>query len=248
MVSMQTIISTPLKPKIVLGVAAHPDDLDYCVGATMAAFAQQGADVYYLVLTDGGKGSSDRAMTSAKLRDLRREEQRAAARALGVKEVFFCDYPDGELENTLDVKRDVVKIIRQVKPEVIVAPDPTVVYSAAYGMINHPDHRSAGQAAIDAAYPLARDHMTFPELLEQGLEPHDTPTLLLFSFDLDPERANYAVDITGTLELKFGAIEAHASQFADAKSVRQTLRDMASKAGSKFGYGSAEPFVRVDIV
>lgn len=240
--------STPLQPKIVLGIAAHPDDLDYCAGATMAAFARQGAEVYYLVLTDGGKGSSDRAMTSEKLRDLRRDEQRTAAQALGLKDVFFCDYPDGELENTLDVKRDVVKAIRHVRPDVIVAPDPTVVYSAAYGMVNHPDHRSAGLAAIDAAYPLARDHMTFPELLEEGLEPHNTATLLLFSFDLDPERANYAVDVASTLESKFRAIEAHASQFSNVEQLKQTLRDMASKAGSKFGYDSAEPFVRVDIV
>jgi len=237
----------PFTPKVVLGIAAHPDDLDYTAGGTMAAFAKQGAEVYYLILTDGGKGSQDRAMTSDRLRDMRRHEQRKAGDILGLKDVFFLDYPDGTLENTPDVKRDIVKIIRQVRPDVVVAPDPSVLYSAAYGLINHPDHRAAGQAAIDAVYPLARDHMTFPELLEQGYEPHNTDTLLLYSFDLDPERATFAVNITDTIELKLQAIAAHASQFSDVESVATTLRAQAEKAGQKQGCQYAEPFVRIDI-
>jgi LmbE family N-acetylglucosaminyl deacetylase len=214
----------------------------------MAAFARQGADVYYLILTDGGKGSEDRAMTAETLRDIRREEQRTAAKTLGLKDVFFWDCPDGELENNLEVKRQVVKIIRQVKPDVVVTPDPSVLYSAQYGHINHPDHRAAGQATLDAAYPLARDHMSFPELLTEGLEPHNTKTVLLFSFDLDPQRANFTVDATDTLDLKFEALGAHASQFSGLEAMKESLRKIAAKAGQASSYGYAEPFVRIDIV
>jgi LmbE family N-acetylglucosaminyl deacetylase len=244
---MNELTRAPLTPKIVLGVAAHPDDLDFAAGGTMAAFAKQGAEVYYLILTDGGKGTKDRSATPESLRDLRRAEQRNAAKILGLKDVFFRDYPDGTLENTLDVKRDIVKVVRRVKPDVVVTPDPSVLYSARYDLINHPDHRAAGQAALDAVYPLARDHMSLPELLAEGYEPHDTDTVLLFSFDLDPQRANFAIDITHTLEQKLQALDAHASQFGDREAIKESLRDMAAKTGRPSGYVYAEPFVRIDI-
>jgi LmbE family N-acetylglucosaminyl deacetylase len=243
---MNKSTNTPLAPKIVLGVAAHPDDLDFGAGGTMAAFARAGAKVYYLVLTDGGKGSSDRTMTPERLRDLRREEQRHAADILGLQEVFFCDYPDGALENTQDVKREVVKVIRQVKPDVVVTLDPTEVYSVAAGLVNHPDHRAAGQAALDALYPLARDHMTFPELLEQGLEPHNVPTVLLIRFA--QEHTNYATDITDVFDVKMQAMAAHASQFGDQERLDAWVRGHAAEAGKQYGYTYAEAFVRIDIV
>jgi LmbE family N-acetylglucosaminyl deacetylase len=243
---MPELLQTPLTPTVVLGIAAHPDDLDYTAAGTMAAFAKQGAQVYYLILTDGGKGSEDRTMTPEKLRDIRREEQRAAAKILGVRDIFFLDYPDGTLENTLAVKRDIVKVIRQVKPDVVVGIDPSVLYSPEYKLVNHPDHLAAGMATLAAVYPLARDHMIFPELLEQGFEPHKTPTLLLMSFDLDPERANYAVDISNTLDQKLQTADAHATQF-DAEAIKPILTSMARQAGTKFGYTYAEPFVRVDM-
>ena len=200
--------------------------------------------MYYLILTDGGKGSEDRTMASEKLRDIRREEQRNAGKVLGLKDVFFCDYPDGTLENTLAVKRDVVKIIRKVKPDVLVAMDPSVLYSAQHGFINHPDHRAAGQAALDAAYPLARDHMSFPELLAEGYEPHKTKTVLLINF----EAGNFAVDITPTIDTKIKALAAHASQVpADLTTLRSHLLERAKAAGKPFGYDYAELFVRIDI-
>ncbi|HSW98423.1 MAG TPA: PIG-L deacetylase family protein [Candidatus Saccharimonadales bacterium] len=234
----------PLIPKVVLGVAAHPDDLDYYAGGAMAAFARAGAKVYYLVLTDGGKGSSDRAMTSERLRDMRREEQRRAAKLLGLADVFFCDFPDGSLENSVDVKREIIKTIRQVKPDVVVAFDPSVLYFAPEGLINHPDHRAAGQAALDAVYPLARDHMSFPELLEQGFGPHNTATLLLIGFDAG--QANFAVDISDTIDLKFAALGEHASQVS-VQQLKEGMAQQAAKAGAKYGYRYAEPFTRIDI-
>lgn len=233
-----------LTPKVVLGVAAHPDDLDYYAGGTMAAFAQQGAKVYYLILTDGSKGSADRSTTPEQLRAMRRDEQRDAAAVLGIKEVFFCDFPDGELQNTLEVKRQVVRAIRQVRPDVLVALDPTVTYSAELGIINHPDHRAAGQAALDAVYPLARDHMTFPDLLKQGYEPHNVATLLLVG--MGATRPTYAVDISETLGLKHQALAAHVSQFS-IQDMKSDIDSLAAKAGKAYGYRYAESFVRIDI-
>lgn len=243
---MNEIAHVALAPKIILGIAAHPDDLDFGAGGTMAKFTAEGAEVYYLVLTDGGSGSSDRAMTRERLRDMRRDEQRAAAKILGVKEVFFCDFPDGALENTRDVKREIARIIRKVKPDVVVTIDPTEVYSAQAGMINHPDHRAAGQAALDAVYPLARDHMSFPELLAEGLEPHAVRTALLIRFA--HEQTNFAVDISEQMDQKMNAMAAHSSQFSDYPKLDSWVRGHASDMGKLYEHMYAEAFVRIDIV
>lgn len=236
--------SVSLKPKVVLGIAAHPDDLDYYAGGAMATFARQGAQVYYLVLTDGSKGTTDRTIIPEQLRDMRRDEERKAANILGVTQVFFCDFPDGELQNTLEVKREIVKIIRQTKPDVVVTLDPTIIYSAKTGFINHPDHRAAGQATMDAAYPLARDHMSFADLLTEGYEPHNTATLLLST--LDAIEPTFAVDISDTLELKYQALAAHASQL-NVQNMKEDIKRLATEAGGAYGYRYAEPFTRIDI-
>src|SRR6185503_19293553 len=125
----------------------------------------EGADVYYMILTDGGRGTSstDPDITSEELTELRRKEQRVAGKALGLKDIFFCNYCDGTLENTENVRRDIVKIIRTIKPDVVVTWDPVMVYCAKLGIVNHSDHRASGQAALDAVYPLARDHLAMPE-------------------------------------------------------------------------------------
>ncbi len=241
---MNKVTPHPLTPKTVLGVVAHPDDLDYYAGGSVAAFARQGAEVYCLVLTDGGKGSADRSMTSERLRDQRRDEQRKAAAVLGIKDIFFCDFPDSELENTKEVKREVVKAIRRVKPEVVVAFDPSVYYSAQLGFVNHPDHRAAGHAAMDAVYPLARDHMSFPELLADGYQPHNTATLLLIG--AQAADSTFAVDISETLEQKYQALAEHASQLS-VQEMKEEIGRLASEAGEKYGYRYAESFVRIDI-
>jgi LmbE family N-acetylglucosaminyl deacetylase len=233
-----------LKPNVVLGIAAHPDDLDFGSSGTMAKFASEGADVYYLILTDGSSGTEDRTIKPEALRDIRREEQRNAGKIIGLKDVFFCDFPDGALQNTLEVKREVVKIIRKVKPDIAIAMDPSLLYSAKRGFINHPDHRAAGQAALDAIFPLARDHMAFPELLAGGYEPHKTKTVLLTNFDT----SNYAVDVTDTLDLKFRAIAAHVSQVPkDITPMRARFTEWAAKAGEPYGYKYAETFMRIDV-
>jgi LmbE family N-acetylglucosaminyl deacetylase len=233
-----------LHPKIVLGVAAHPDDLDYAFSGTVATWASEGAEVYYLILTNGNKGSSDISVDPQQLTITRRAEQRAAAKVLGVKEVFFCDYEDGLLEVSPAVKRDIVRIIRSVKPEVILTMDPGVLYAAERGFINHPDHRAAGQATLDAVFPLARDHLSFPELLtDDKLQPHKVATVLLLNF----EQHNFSINISGAIDQKMAALAAHASQMPDLKATQQRMRDFAAQAGSRAGVEYAEAFVRIDI-
>lgn len=233
-----------LKPKTVLGVAAHPDDLDFGMSGSAAKWAAQGAEVYYLLLTDGSKGSEDRSLSPADLIKIRRDEQLEAAKILGLKEVFFLDYEDGLLVNDANVKRDIVRVIRQVKPEVVITMDPGVLYQIDFGYINHPDHRAAGQATLDAVFPLARDHLSFPELLAEGLEPHKVPHMLLMRFQQD----NFYVDITDVMETKLKALAAHASQGANAEETHLLVRDWAKQAGQASGYQFAESFLRIDVL
>ena len=232
-----------LKPRVVLGVAAHPDDLDFGAGGTMARFAKEGADVYYLILTDGSAGSSDREVSPSELVALRQAEQRAAVSAIGGKGVEFLDYQDGKLEVTLNLKRDIVRRVRRIRPDVVVTFDPSMLYAAGRGFINHPDHRAAGQALLDAVFPLARDHLAFPELLEEGCEPHITPTVLLVNFN----EQNHYVDITATFDKKIAALAAHASQIPDMPAVEQRMKKLAEMSGSAAGMKLAEAFVRIDL-
>ena len=130
-------------PKSILAVAAHPDDVDFGFAGSIAKWAEDGADVYYLIITDGSKGTDDRLVSAAKLIKMREDEQRAAAKLLGAKEVFFLGYPDSELIVTVELKKHVTKYIRQLKPDTVLVMDPTMIYSNArgFGFINHPDHR-----------------------------------------------------------------------------------------------------------
>jgi LmbE family N-acetylglucosaminyl deacetylase len=235
-------ITTPLHPKIILGIAAHPDDLDVCAAGTLAHYASLGAEIHYLILTDGSKGSDDPSMTSEQLIEIRHLEQQAGLEIVGGKSIKFLDYPDGELEVTMELKQQIVKVIRTIKPDVVITMDPTVIYSAPKGIVNHPDHRAAGQATLDAVFPLARDRLTFPELYANGYEPHKTATILLVNFN----ESNFAVDITETFDTKFKALKAHVSQFGDLEQT-SWLRDMAVAEGEKAGYALAESFVRIDI-
>lgn len=232
-----------LHPNVVLGVAAHPDDLDFMASGTFAKFAKDGAKAYYLILTDGGAGSEDRAMTSSELKQIRQNEQRKAGKVLGLKDVFFCEFQDGALQNSQEVKREVVRFIRTVRPEVVISIDPSVLYSPQFGIINHPDHRAAGQAALDAVFPLARDHMSFPELLDEGLEPHKTKTVLLMNMN----EHNYVIDISKTIDLKFNALAEHASQVPDIEAVKKRFSARAAEAAKPYGFSYAETFMRIDI-
>ncbi len=232
----------PLHPKVILGVAAHPDDLDVGAGGALAYFASQGAEIHYLILTNGGSGSDDPLMTSAELVEIRHKEQQTALEIIGGTSITFLDTPDGELEVSLQLKKEIVKVIRRVKPDTVITLDPTVIYSAQNGTINHPDHRAAGQATLDAVFPLARDRLSFPELYEQGYQPHKVATVLLINFST----GNFSVDTTNTFDKKIQAIEAHTSQFAN-QSVSTWVRELAVEQGKTAGHELAESFVRVDV-
>ncbi len=231
------------QPQVILGVAAHPDDLEFGIGGSVAKWTAKGTNAYYLILTDGSKGTSDRNLPSKKLTAMRQEEQRAAAKLLGVTDVFFLGYEDGLLENTSAVKCDIARKIRELKPDTVLTMDPSVLYVAERGMINHPDHREAGQATLDAVYPLARDHLSFPELLEDGLQPHIVTTVLLVGFG----KANFYVDITDSFDQKIAAMCAHASQFGDPTKAAKMLHEWASKAGKSAGCKYAEGFIRINL-
>ena len=233
---------TDFLPQCVLCVAAHPDDLEFSVSGSVAKWVAAGAKVYYLICTDGSKGSDDRNITCQELTQIRRDEQREAAKILGVAEVTFLDYEDGTVEATMDLKRDIVREIRRVKPDTVICFDPTMVYSVSRSFVNHADHRAVGQATLDAVYPLARDHLSFPGLLEEGLEPHKTQTLLMANFN----QANFAVDITSTFTTKLKALAAHDSQVT----MDQTgglVKEWAEACGRHCKCQLAEGYVRLDL-
>ncbi|HSH31407.1 MAG TPA: PIG-L deacetylase family protein [Candidatus Saccharimonadales bacterium] len=231
------------QPAVILAVAAHPDDLEFGVAGSIAKWVKAGAKAYYLVFTDGSKGSADRTAVAAELIRCRRQEQQAAADILGVAEVFFLDYEDGMLQVARPLKLDIARLIRRLRPDVVMAMDPTFVYSTTYNFVNHTDHRAAGQATLDAVFPLARDHLSFPELLAEGLEPHKVKTLLLTNFD----KHNCFVDITDTFETKMQALAAHASQIPGLGAAQAKLHSLAAERGRQAGCKLAESFVRIDL-
>ncbi len=236
-------LDVEFQPVRVLCVAAHPDDLEFSVAGSVAKWTAAGAEVFYLVCTDGGKGSADRNAEAEQLVEVRRQEQRAAAKILGVKDVTFLDYEDGATDVTMELKRDIAREIRRRKPEAVFCFDPTMVYSAKYNFINHPDHRAVGQATLEAVYPLARDHLTFPELLGEGFEPHKTPVLLMHNFDDN----NFAIDITETFATKLESLAAHVSQIPGMNQAEKLVREMAEECGEKVGVLLAEGFIRINI-
>lgn len=230
-----------MKNKVVLCVAAHPDDLDFGASGTVAKWVKQGAICYYLLCTNGCKGSDDPGMTEAKLIKIRRQEQIAAGKVLGLKDVFFLKHNDTELVADLALKKEIAYYIRKLKPEIVIGMDPTFIFSSS-GFINHTDHRAAGQATIDAIYPMARDRLTFPEQVSQGLLPHKVKTLYLTSFDKPTE----IIDISDSIELKLKALKAHKSQIDAAVIVM--LKEWSKQLGKKRGYRFAEGFIKINLM
>ena len=208
------------KPERVLLVLAHPDDPEFFCGATLAKWARQGKEIHYLLLTCGDKGSDDPAMTPEALCANRQDEQRAAAAVIGAKDVMFLSYRDGELMNTLDVRRAIAREIRRFKPRIVVTSDPTT-YFRANTYINHTDHRTAGAATLDAIFPAAGNRMYFPELLKEGLEPH-WPKEVWISQTNEP---NVWIDVNDTIDIKLAALRKHASQIKDSAELEKRIRD-----------------------
>jgi LmbE family N-acetylglucosaminyl deacetylase len=193
-----------------LVIAAHPDDADFGAAGTAHLWSKEGWEFYYLVCTNGSKGSDDPSMTPADLVRLRREEQREAARFLGVKDVFFLDHEDGELSAGREFLGDVVRVVRQVRPYAVFTHEPEAVIIRD-SFVNHADHRVTGMTAIDAVYPAARDRLNFPEHIAAGLEPHKVREVYIWG----SERENYRVDITDIIETKVKALLLHKTQFGE---------------------------------
>ncbi len=223
---------------VVLGVCAHPDDLDVGAGGTFAKWAKGGAKCYYLICTDGGRGSVDSKISKKKLIEIRKQEQKAAGKVLGLENVYFLDYNDTELVPDRKLKRDIVWYIRKLKPDIVVTTDPTFVYSKN-GFINHVDHRAAGIATIDAIYPLAKNAFTFEEFEKEGLKPHKVKTLYLINFS----DGNEIVDISSTIDLKVKAIAQHKTQALSRNA--EMFKRIGSMIGKKAGYKYAESFVKI---
>ena len=219
----------------VMFVAAHPDDPEFLAGGTIARLAKEGREITYLIATKGNKGSNDRGVTSERLAPIRAEEQRRAARVLGVERVEFLGYEDGEVEDTRDLRRDVTRQIRRWRPELIITLNPHRTYNNFPGW--HRDHRTTGRVVLDCVYPLARDHLSFPELLPE-YEPHNVREVYLIQW----EQPRLVIDITDTMELKLEAIRCHASQVGDFKAVEARMRNRAAVLGKEKGYACAEGF------
>lgn len=230
-----------VKGKIILGIAAHPDDLDFGASGTILKLIRSGAKVYYLILTDGTRGSEDLSISGDKLRLMRHREQINAGKVLGLEDVYFLDYPDGKLFNNEHVQRDVVRVIRKVKPDVVISTDPTYVYDEESGFINHPDHRNAGQIALDCVFPFARNSRSYPELLEEGHQVHVVSTVLLTNF----YRGSYFIDITDCIDTKYEVVKQHVSQYNDFENIKEWIKKRAEKLGKKAGVKYAEGFIRI---
>jgi LmbE family N-acetylglucosaminyl deacetylase len=207
-------------PQKILVILAHPDDPEFFCGATIARWTNAGHKVSYCLLTCGEKGTEDRSLSSDALCSLRQSEQLAAAAILGVHQVQFLDYEDGYLVPDLKLRRDITRVIRQEQPEILVTCDPTNLY-VRDTYINHPDHRAAGQATLDAVFPAARDHLNFIELWrDENLEPHIVREVWISI----PAEPNVALDVTEFWEMKLQALHEHKSQIGDPKDLTERLR------------------------
>ncbi len=205
----------------VMGIFAHPDDPEFFCGGTFAKWAAEGKHITFVLATSGDKGSNDFNITSEQLIAIREAEERAAAARLGVQEVIFLRYPDGELQPSLDLRRSLTRLIRLKQPDIVVTNDPTARWHGS-NYINHPDHRAIGDVALDAVFPAARDHLTFPELYRQeGLAPHKVKQVYLCGTH-DPTAR---VDVTDYVETKIAALREHKSQIADMEDMARRQRE-----------------------
>lgn len=203
----------------VLMVVAHPDDVDFGSAGTIATWTDAGLEVSYCIVTDGDAGGFDPQVPRSAIGGIRQDEQRKAAATLGVADVEFLGYPDGRLMVSFELRRDISRAIRRIRPDRVVIPSPQRDLHNLYG--SHPDHQAAGEAALCAVYPDARNPFTHPELLEEGLEAHTVPEVWVTSAN---DRADHYVDITDTFDRKIAALRAHVSQTAHMTALEERMR------------------------
>ncbi len=224
--------------KRALVVAAHPDDPDFGAGGTAALWSRDGWEFYYLVCTDGSKGTADPDMTSERLIPMRREEQRAAARALGVKDCYFLDHVDGELTVNRTLLGQIVRHIRMLQPDAVFTHCLDVIQRNAF--INHSDHRATGQTTVDAVYPTARDILNFPEQIAEGLAAHKVGELYLWGAN----DSNFDVDISDVVDQKITGLLEHHSQFGGREDFVQFVRQRWQDESGRY----LERFLKVSLL
>lgn len=218
-------------------VVAHPDDAEYGCAGTMVKWCRDGMEVVLVICTDGSKGTSDREVTGAQLADIRRREQIASGEVIGLKKVVFLGYEDSTLQPTLGLRRDIAREIRRYRPDVLISPSP-VRNLFVTGYLGHPDHMAAGEATLSAVFPAARDHLTFPDLLEEGFEPHKVREVLITEHR-DPDMW---VDVSDTIEDAITALKEHVSQVGDGVEDDKWMRNWRKQAGEHHGMKYAETF------
>ncbi|HMQ30388.1 MAG TPA: PIG-L family deacetylase [Chloroflexaceae bacterium] len=244
-------MTTPVeeRPRTAMVVVAHPDDAEFGCGATVAAWAREGWEVTLVICTDGGSGGPDDATAVGpedrrRISTIRKTEQRAAAEVLGLKEVVFLDFPDGQLEPSLALRREIVRHIRRTRAYRLVCQSPDRVWTPSYAIGRfHPDHLAAAEAALAAVYPAAQNGWDFPELLAEGLAPSKVKELWV----VGAPHLNHGVDISETFELKLAALRCHVSQLGEDQSeLAERLRTWAAERGEPFGLPMAETFHKVE--
>lgn len=220
-----------------LVITPHPDDAEFGIAGTVVKWVRENKEVVYVVCTNGNKGSSDPDMTPEKLAGIREAEQLAAAELLGVREVVFLRYDDQSLEDTPDFRKELVRQIRTFRPEIVVTSDPYKKY------LWHRDHRITGRVALDAVFPYARDRLAYPDLLEEGLQPHNVEQVLLWAAD----NPNYFSDISDTFDKKMAALRCHHSQIDHLPpEFEERMRKRYREFAEGTGYLYAEALYRVD--
>ncbi len=222
-----------------LVVVAHPDDLEGHCGGSVALLTETGCSVHLVLCTSGEKGTADRKISASELGQLREDEQRAAAHRLGIASLAFLRYPDGEVPNDRDLRRQIVFQIRLRKPDLVITHDPEYPWPAYTA---HRDHRATGRATLDAVYPDARDHLFFPEQLHtdggDGVEPHIAPEAWLIMSRIP----DLYVDIATTTDRKIAARLEHRSQLSDSEALDRSFRARSAEIGSAVGLSAAEAF------
>ncbi len=232
-------MTTEYIPTVAMSIHAHPDDQEFSIGGTLAKWAQAGCKVISIVITSGDSGSNDPSKDEAykkELAKLREKEQLAANAILGVKQTIFLRYPDGELEPTIQLRKDLTRLIRQFKPDTVFCGDPQAWFHGNE-YVNHPDHRAAAQAACEAVFPSAGSRLIFADLLEAGYEPHDVSRLYVHG----AAGSDAWVDISDTLDVKIKALQQHASQVAVDK-VGEWIAQWAEEEAKDAGMQYAESF------
>ena len=228
----------------ILVIAAHPDDVDFSAAATIAAWTDAGISVTYCIVTDGDAGGHDESVPRSEIAPLRRKEQTAAAACVGVHDLRFLGYPDGRVEATLALRRDLARVIRQVRPDRVVCPSPERNYARLPP--SHPDHRAVGSAALDAVYPDARNPFAFPELrADEGLDAWTVREIWLPG----GPAPNHYVDVTDTFARKVAALRAHESQTGHMADLEEFLRGWLRRAAALGGLPEgrlAETFQVID--